>query len=376
MKTISLVFVISCMFLLGMAGNVLAVNDPTGDTIGALDLASADAITSNKRNAAETPDDIKLCVKMASGSHLPGAIIWDFDVDNDTATGGGSIITGIPTATCGGTTCKDCSSENDGGFDFFVVMILRTQGDSSNFALCSNCQGVVGTCAERGVPSACDQGICYQLGNPCNIGDPGCYEIETDGDCTNCTPDLPAYPLANVCGFTGKECDKPLIKGEWYVGYGQAGENMVGNFHIRNTYNLNNGDEICTTLPWGLMVARMYTKILNDGTQTPFDPFYPTNNPPNFQASVFYDATFADEDDLFTLPGLFLDVNDWMPNNDCSVAGSFNSNDPCYHNSEGSGCGDVDVDAGDVADFLSEFGRSPFSRPCPNCVDNFNDQAE
>jgi hypothetical protein len=123
------------------------------------------------------------------------------------------------------------------------------------------------------------------------------------------------------------------------------------------------------------MVTQMFTKILQDGVQTPFDPVFATNNPPNFQVSVFYDQTFADKDDLFTLPGLFLDVCDWLPNNpDCSVAGSYNQYPPCRHNSDGSGCSDVDVDAGDVADFLTEFGRSPFSRPCPNCVDNFNDQ--
>jgi hypothetical protein len=112
----------------------------------------------------------------------------------------------------------------------------------------------------------------------------------------------------------------------------------------------------------------MYTRILRDTGSAPFDPTYATDNPPKYQVSLFHDETFhtGDEDDLFTLPGLNLDISDWLPNTDRVADAEYNQYDPCAHNSWG-GYGNVNVDANDVGNFLAEFGRSVFSRPCPNC---------
>ena len=162
MKSKAMVFVIGCMFLLGMAGNALAVNDSIGEQLGTLDLATASVVTYSKPSSLEIPDFAKVGVTMAAGSHLPGAIIFDFDVDNDPATGGGSVITGIPSGNCGGP----CKTPAGDGFDFYMVLVLRTQGDSSNLSLVSGCSGSSLPCVERGAPSACDEGTCYALGSP------------------------------------------------------------------------------------------------------------------------------------------------------------------------------------------------------------------
>ena len=129
MKTRSLVFVISVLFVMGLSGNALAVNDSTGENlITNVDIASASVQTSNIEGDNTVPSTANLGIKMAAGSHLPGAVIWDIDVDNDTATGGGSMVTGIPSLLCGGSPCK---ADAGGGFDFFVVLTLRTQSDTS-----------------------------------------------------------------------------------------------------------------------------------------------------------------------------------------------------------------------------------------------------
>lgn len=303
MKCKAMVFVISCMFILGMSGNVLAVNDGTGDNLKVnVDLVSASAVTSNKEVAGQTPDTMNIGIKMAAGSHLPGAVIFDFDVDNDTATGGGSIITGIPAGNNGFLPFKPSAGD---GFDFYVVLVLRTQGDTSNLSLASGCQGSSLTCSERGPTVSCNEGTCYELGSPCSIGDADCFEIEEGGACTGGGACPTSYPLANVCGFSGKDRTQRLIKGEYYVGYGSQNSVMVGNIPIRNTFNINNETEICASLNWGLIITQMYTRILRDAPANHplFDSTYANDNPPKYQVSVFHDETFDDEDDLLPCRG-------------------------------------------------------------------------
>ena len=370
MKTGCVVFVISILFITGLSVNVLAVSDTTSDNlIPNVDLISASVVTSDKEGSAQTPDTMNIGIKMAPGSHLPGAVIFDFDVDNDTATGGGSIITGIPAGNCGSEPCKTPAGD---GFDFYVVLVLRTQGDTSNLSLASGCTGSALTCAERGAATSCNEGTCYELGDPCSMGDSDCYEIEEGGACTGCAGGATGYPLANICGTTGKDCSQRLIKGEYYVGYGSQNSVMVGNIPVRNTFNINNETELCASLNWGLMITQVYTRILRDAPahHPLFDSTYANDNPPKYQVSVFYDEDFADEDDLFTLPGLNVDIADWMPDTARAADGEYNDFDPCGHNTVG-GYGDQNVDANDLSDFLAEFGRSIYclgcGGSCPNC---------
>lgn len=361
MKTRCLAFVISVLFVVGLSGNALAVNDSTGENlITNVDIASAIVQTSNIEEGNTVPTTANLGISMAAGSHLPGAVIWDIDVDNDTATGGGSIVTGIPSVLCGNAPCK---ADAGGGFDFFVVLILRNQSDTSTLADCNNCVGSNVTCVTRGAVAACTEGTCYGLGDPCQIGDDGCYEQTTQ--CTGCDPFN--YPLDTICGASGRDCAAGYIKGQYYVGFGQGQNNFYhGNINLPLDYNLNNELSLCLEIPWALVAVQAYANI-EDAGGTPFPiGALSANLFPRFQVSAFYDDDFTDQDDLFSFGPFTVDVSDWLPDTARAADGEYNQYEPCGHNTAG-GYGNVNVDANDVGDFLQEFGRSVFSRPCPNC---------
>jgi len=245
-----------------------AVNDTTGvgQQLGPLDLATSSVITYDKENPSSIPDFVKIGVTMAAGSHLPAVIYFDFDVDNDTATGGRSFISSVPANNCGGQPCK---TPADDGFDFYVVLALRTQGNTSSLSLCNGCS-------------------------------------ETS-------------------------CNKPLLKGGYYVGYGPGIVVKVGDITIRQSYSFFDESELCTTLPWGLIVTQMWS-VINDAANPihlPFDVSYTVNNPPKYQVSVLYDSIFVDGDDLFSFGPFTVDVNDWLPDTDRVADGEFNPQPPC-----------------------------------------------
>jgi len=367
MKTRALVSAMGYLFVLTMSGSALAVSDTVGESIiGDVDMRSASVVIYDQEWGPEDiPQFAKIGIDMATGSHLPAAIIWDFDVDNDTATGGSSLLTMIPNGTCGGQVCKPPAGD---GFDFFIILALRTQGDNSTLAACNGCSGAPFQCATRGPSSyPCDEGTCYALGAACAMGDPDCYEITEP--CSNCTGgDGPYYPLTDVCGTHTQSCASGMVKGEYYAGFGQGRESYFrGNFNLPADYFAAYETDICITIPWGLIVERLWAKISEKGTQPVFAMTYAVNDPPKYQVSAYFDEDFADEDDLFTFnAGLNLDISDWLPDTDRMADGEYNSHYPCAHNSAG-GYGDVNIDANDVGDFLSEFGRTIFWHRCPNC---------
>ena len=346
---------------MGLSGNALAVNDTIGDgLIPNTDIASASVQTSDIQGDDTVPTTANLGITMAAGSNLPGAVVWDIDVDNDTATGGGSMVTGIPSALCGAAPCK---ADAGGGFDFFVVLILRTQSDTSTLSDCSGCLGSSVQCVERGASAACTEGTCYALGASCQIGDADCFEQTTQ--CTGCDPFN--YPLDTICGASGRDCAAAYVKGQYYVGFGQGQNNFYhGSINLPLTYNRANETSICLEIPWALVAVQAFANI-QDAGGTPFPiTSLSTNLFPRFQVSAYYDEDFADEDDLFTFGPFTLDVSDWMPDTARAADGEYNEFVPCAHNSAG-GYGDVNVDANDVTDFLNEFGRSVFNQPCPTC---------
>ena len=95
-------------------------NDTTGEAFVAdVDIASVSAEVYDIQDGG-SPDKIRLGVKMNAGSHLPGAIIWDIDVDNDTTNGLASVVSGIPLPPCGpGQSCKEGE-----GYDILIMMTL------------------------------------------------------------------------------------------------------------------------------------------------------------------------------------------------------------------------------------------------------------
>jgi hypothetical protein len=164
-----------------------------------------------------------------------------------------------------------------------------------------------------------------------------------------------------------------LITGEWYMAIDLlSNPSMRGNeLLLPFPYNPNNETDICLTLPWAQMIAEAMQEYNNQGKPPlPFNDVL--NTLPRYQVSVWYDTAFDDKDDWFsTAPppdDTYMNLSDFMPNSGgaCNAAGEHNTHDPCLHNSAG-GYGDLNVDANDVGAFLAEFGRSVFSRPCPNC---------
>ena len=366
MKTRDSVLIIYCLFVLSFSGNALGVQDSVDENIVAnVDIYSASVVTYDKGWSPEDiPQSAKIGIMMAAGSHLPAVIVWDFDADNDTATGGSSLLTRLPNGTCGGQVCKPPAGD---GFDFFIVLTLRTQGDNSTLAACNGCSGSSFQCATRGTSYTCDEGTCFGLASPCAMGDPDCYEITEP--CSNCTGgDGPYYPLTDVCGTHTQSCASGMVKGEYYVGFGEGRESYCrGNFNVQTDYTVLDETDICLTIPWGLIVERLWTKISEKGTQPVFDMTYAVNNPPKYQVSAYFDEDFADEDDLFTYDsGLNLDISDWLPDTARVADGEYSPYNECQHNSAG-GYGDLNVSANDVSDFLSEFGRTIFWNYCANC---------
>jgi len=377
MKLKSIVIAISCLFLLGVSANVFAVSDSTGEPLtSGVDILSVSVVTSNQ--GISSPETAHLGVKMNSGSHLPAVVMFDFDVDNDTATGGGSVITGIPNMTCRDefNNPQTCKADAGGGFDFHVTLLLRSQGDESSLGNCTGCSGSSNTCTERGVLHDCGTaGTCYELGDACQTGG-DCYLVADR--CGDTCSGIYTYPMTVLCDDApAPSCNRGYVKGEWSVAFGQDGQVMNGNTKLALTYTATGETEICFELPWSIVLSESSTQIINaeDPEHLPFDVFYAMANPPKYQVTALHNLRFNTEDSEqdFTQPklpgepsGFYLAAKDWVPDTARVADGEFNEWDPCNHNSEG-GYGDLDVDANDVTDFLNEFGRGAFFQPCPTC---------
>ena len=79
---------------------------------------------------------------------------------------------------------------------------------------------------------------------------------------------------------------------------------------------------------------------------------------------LYYDAVYADEDDVATYTGgAKFDVSDWAPNGD-NVAYDAEAADAITY-CEGNFDQDADVDGTDASTFKSNFGRSNYKNPCP-----------
>ena len=376
MKTRSLAFLISVLFVMGLSGNVFAVSDSTGEPLTAgVDILNASVITSNQ-TLPDPPDTANLGIRMNTGSHLPAAILFDIDVDNDTATGGGSVITGIPNMTCRNLADEPqvCKADAGGGFDFTITVILRTQDDSSSWANCNGCSGGAVQCTTRGPAHDCGvDGTCYELGTSCTTG-AGCYD--SSNRCETGCPGIFAYPLSTLCdNAPTPPCDRGFVKGEWRVGFGQSGNIINGNTNVSINYDLESETDLCVEVPWALILQQALLRITDAGDpeHLPFDLDAAIANPPKFQVTALFNASLPYNGQDFTQPklpadppGFYLAAKDWMPDTARVADGEYNQWLPCLHNSAGA-YGDQSVAANDVSDFLEEFGRSTFFQPCPNC---------
>ena len=79
---------ISCLLVLGLCRSADAVTDASGDSlVQDVDILSASVVTYYKEEPGVTPSFAKIGIKMVPGSHLPAAIVWDFDVGAEDVAG-------------------------------------------------------------------------------------------------------------------------------------------------------------------------------------------------------------------------------------------------------------------------------------------------
>jgi hypothetical protein len=165
------------------------------------------------------------------------------------------------------------------------------------------------------------------------------------------------------------------------VGYGQSEKVMQGSINLPLGYDVNDPEtEICVEVPWGIIIGAVWADIESNPLpgQVNFDVNATVSNPPKFQVTALHNVKYEsgtpgeDGQDFFRFPypledpGFYLAAQDWMPDTVRAANGEFNKYTPCAHNSFGV-YGDQNVDGGDVGDFIAEFGRSGFNKPCPTC---------
>jgi hypothetical protein len=340
---------LSVMLLLGLSTTgMAAITDATGDQfVAGKDLLSADALF-YPASSFPVAEWVKLTVTMNTGSTLPGMLTWDFDVDGNSLTGGGSSLN-MPFSPCPPTRCK-----TEKGFEFYVMLVLRDQSDTGNNAYAAGCVGSPSQCVTKGDSVSCTEGQCFEPGDACNAGDPGCFALEAaactgSGNCPN------AYKLAFPCVDTA-DCGTGLKYGEWYAGFGTGGNRkpilrgrLIGLGSI-----VNNKTQYCFTLPWGDIIA--YASIAGA------IDFNQVVNAPPYQLQIWHDPVYehpaGDMEDFFDA-GLLLNVADYVPNTGygASVASAV---EECLSDSNA----DCKVNVTDLVQIKSEFNRTN----CPNCA--------
>ena len=275
-----------------------------------------------------------------------------------------------------------CTIDDDCGIEEFCIM---DQGDADNDEVgdaCDNCPDIDNPDQEDGdsdeVGDSCDN--CLTLSNPdqensdgdelgdiCDncplIDNPDQDNSDTDdvGDiCDNC-PDLynPDQIDTDADGI-GDECDNCPNDAE----NDSDADGMCGD--IDNCPYTPNGTDLGTCI-WGENIGAFCTIAGYNPMQCGTDGFCSMNQEDLFppQGNDIGDACDCEAD--FNCDGNVdaTDVTDFLTDfgrstffNPCTNA------DPCYGDFD---C-NVNVDANDVTKFLEDFGRSQYNNPCPACV--------
>ena len=351
------IIVLGLLFSLNLNSSVRAVQDAVGDaTVSGYDILKATALVyppSSIQPGVKAADFIKVGLAMNSGSHLPGIVLMEFDVDNNPLTGGSSLC-GMYDACEGGFQLKVQS-----GIDIAILLMLRDQGDNVPSAWCYDCYGGA-TCATRGAAcSACDKTYCYTPASMCSLGEPNCYVL---GE--HCVCNEPDYcrVLDTPCSYD-TPCSTGRTIGEWYAIAPAAGpEVMVERGKLEPLpAGTNSDDEDCYTLPWAIIVQSAYSAL--SGNPEQFDLFKATDSANlKFQVSTWYDPDFyTTENDFINTTQVCAEITDVVPNS--GMASASQGKEIC----EGNFDGDRDVDGLDLMKFKEDWGRSGFINPCPSC---------
>jgi len=271
----------------------------------------------------QIPENITFSLEMNSGSYLPGIVLFEVDVDNNTATGGLIGLTSLFNSCEGGTKIKP----NTPGFDILILLMLRDQGDDAPTAWCDNCYTPEGQCLLRDQVCDCDQANCYTLGDYCNPGDLNCYLLgevcskfgmpcEEGGDyCSVMAEDCTAYV----------PCDMGRRIGEWYVSPGAAGEGGLlvdrGRIDMPLPKGTDTDDNDSYTFPWSRIVQAAYDQLEGNPKQFNLEAAKDVNNY-KFHLSTWVDLDYATtENDHINISGIPCnEVSDVVPNTGKSTA--------------------------------------------------------
>jgi len=292
MITKCLVGVVSVLFLLGLSTSSSAdwETDLTGytannSTVGSYDIEKAKLEV--YPDSTDLEEYLNVCLKMTNS--LPGMILMEFDVDNDTSTGGSLGMPSIFNSCEGGTKIKPSTP----GFDILIMLMLRDQDDDAGTAWCDGCYGFGGgQCFIKDTPcdSSCGTSDCYKALTPCSAGTPNCYLAQTQ-----CQPTLPlcesCYEMTIPCGECPTEpCGIGRILGEWYAdtlagGIGGGAPADRGRIEMPLPKETGSSDEDCYKFPWKRIVELVYEKSGHD-----FD-VEKAKDPANikWQVSTWYD---------------------------------------------------------------------------------------
>lgn len=324
MKTKCLVTVMSFLLVLGLSIPVSAgwVIDDVSDTVLVSDVdmkkvgvAITEVGTTSASDPAHTEAPwMNACIEMEAGSKMPGMVMFEFDVDNNVATGGGTGMLKIP------FMCNYVTSEYP-GTDVILFMYLRDQGPESSNSWCHDELGFI--------PGAdctnCDVGGCKIGNDMCTKPGSGCMVVEGMCVCDEETCFVPGDP------FLEWDCEGKGRKiGEWIVKAVELGGSVMPPPSVTIDYGRLNpkpllaytgdGDMLCAKLPWGEILRNAHEFEYEGTPKAPVALDDDTKlgialtTAPNYVVSIYYDTEsgFPDGCDYVTIDTLW--------DNDCNLA--------------------------------------------------------
>jgi len=321
---------------------------PGDNYVAGKDLKSASFRLSKVYSPGWCPEYAYLSIVMESGSTMPGAIIWDIDVDPALTGGDSALAMSLPTCEGGGAG----PYKPERGFEFFILMTLRQQSDTGNNAICNDCYKPGGTCVTRGMScSGCDKLDCYQAGSACGPGEPDCY---LRGEKCNCVePDC--YVMSEPCEIVWTPCGKGMRAGEWYASYGfEKGALVRDRIEVNMEFiGIMDRDRYLFTLPWKYLLTEIWMSY-PPGER--FDLAYACAHAPEFQVHIYHDTSFIDgEDYMDTAGGMCLNLSDYLPNTGSATA---DTDTPPYYYCRADFDLDGNVYPSDLSVFLPDYGRA------------------
>lgn len=373
MKTKWLFGLMSLLLIVGLSVSAQATDfsrladGPAAARVAGYDIASA-KVELGPATAGDIDEYLNIFLDMESGSSLPGVILAEFDVDNDTGTGSSAGMLCLFAACAGGGKIKSDIQ----GIDIAVTIVLDEQNNCST-DWCDQCKGPGGQCFIRDTP--CDPSCgsdCYKGETACSPEDSNCYVVGA-----SCKP---FDPTCDKCFEMTEQCsdDNPCaygkIRGEWYASSLSPSQStgafqQTAPFYSRGRIEMPlpaqggpGGDtSLCIKLPWRRIVN---TIKYNNGVFNGNFDFEAAKDSTNtsWQIGAFEDGSSGGCDFIDATLNC-LEISDAIP--DAGLAAATVSADVMAgEDCEGDFTHDGDVDGDDLTIFLNSSGRSGWVNPC------------